>query len=62
MCISTAYKNSESGEVLAEYVASIRLQDNEVIMTDIIGNDTVVEGVLKSADLSKGILVIEQQN
>lgn len=62
MCISTAYKNSEAGEVLAEYVASIKLQDNAVIMTDIIGNDIVVNGVLRSADLSKGVLVIEQQN
>lgn len=62
MCISTAYKDNETGEVLAEYVASIKQQDNSVVMTDITGADIVVEGVLKSADLAKGILIIDQQN
>lgn len=59
MCISTAYKGSESGDVLAEYIASFKQQDGKLILTDIMGKDTEIEGVLKSADLTRGTLVIE---
>lgn len=61
MCISTAYNQSENGEILAEYIASIKQQGNTIIMTDIMGKDTTVQGVLLSADLTRGTLIIKPQ-
>lgn len=60
MCVSTAYKNTESGPVLAEYIAAVKQQEGNVVMTDVMGIQTTVEGVIKSADLTKGVLIIEQ--
>lgn len=59
MCISTAYEGNESGPVLAEYVAAVELQDGKVTMIDIMGKETVVNGSLKSADLTRGLLIVE---
>ncbi|MDR1358931.1 MAG: CooT family nickel-binding protein [Coriobacteriales bacterium] len=59
MCISTAYAHSEKGAVLAQMVASVAQKDGSVIMTDILGKATVVPGSLRSADLTRGVLLIE---
>ncbi|MDR2108528.1 MAG: CooT family nickel-binding protein [Coriobacteriales bacterium] len=59
MCISTAYLGDQSGEVLAEYVASVRQDGESLVLTSVVGADTVVRGSLKLADLTRGILLIE---
>jgi predicted RNA-binding protein len=61
MCISTAYENSETGAVLAEHVAEVSQQSGMVIMTDIMGKETTIQGFLKFADLTHGVLVIEPE-
>lgn len=59
MCISTAYENNESGTVLAENIARVSQQDGAVILIDILGRETKIEGVLKLADLTQGILIVQ---
>lgn len=59
MCISTAYECTEQGPVLAEMVATVSQKEGSVVMTDIMGKDTVIQGALKSADLTRGVLIIE---
>lgn len=59
MCISTAFEGSESGVVLAENVTAISQQGGAIIMTDIMGKSTQVQGTLASADLTRGILIIK---
>ncbi len=59
MCISTAYENKKTGPVLAENIESLSQQDGAVILKDIMGKETVIPGMLKSADLTNGVLIIE---
>jgi predicted RNA-binding protein len=61
MCISTAYENSESGAVLAQNVATIAQERGSIVMTDILGKETVIRGILALADLTRGVLVIEPE-
>jgi len=59
MCLATAFTNNEGVEtVVAEYVARVEFKDGQVILTDILGQQTVVEGTLKNVDLSKNTVEI----
>lgn len=59
MCLAKAFTNKAGVEtVVAEYVAKVEFQDGNVILTDILGQETVVEGVLKNVDLSRNTVEI----
>ena len=59
MCLSTAYQNKkDDGAVLARYVSQVQVQPGKVILTDIVGAETVVEGELSYIDLTGGVVVI----
>ena len=59
MCLATAFTNKEGVEtVVAQHVAKVEFQDGNVILTDILGQETVVEGMLKNVDLSKNTVEI----
>ncbi len=59
MCLATAFTNKEGVEtVVAQYVAKVEFKDGNVILTDILGQETVVEGMLKNVDLSKNTVEI----
>lgn len=59
MCLSTAYKNNkDDSAVLARYVSQVQVQPGKVILTDIVGAETVVEGELSYIDLTGGVVVI----
>ena len=59
MCLSTAYKNNkDDSTVLARYVSQVQVLPGKVILTDIVGTDTVVEGELNYIDLTGGVVVI----
>ena len=60
MCLSTAYLNEKKEEnIAARYVAEVRVEGNELVLTDVMGFETRIPGILKSADLTGGTLVIE---
>lgn len=59
MCLATAFTNKEGVEtVIAQYVARVEFREGNVILTDILGQETVVEGILKNIDLSKNTVEI----
>lgn len=59
MCLATAFTNKKGVEtVVAEYVAKVEFREGKVILTDILGEQTVIDGVLKNVDLSKNTVEI----
>ena len=59
MCLATAMVNKSGSEtVLAKNISTIRVDGTNVIMTDILGEEFVVEGSLLSADLVNGVVRI----
>ena len=60
MCLSTVYKNEKTEDaVAARYVASVEVRGKEVVLTDIIGAETVIEGSLRFVDLTGGTVIIQ---
>ncbi len=59
MCLSTAYRN-EKGEdaVLARYVAQVEVRGKKVLLTDVVGAETEVEGFVSFVDLTGGTVII----
>ena len=60
MCLSNVYKNEKSKEnLLASDVAAIETDGGMITLTDLFGRKTTVEGTLKRADLTGGVVIIE---
>ena len=63
MCLSDVYKNEKSKEnLLASNVAAIETDGDTITLTDLFGRKTTVEGTLKRADLTGGVVIIEIRN
>ena len=63
MCLSNVYKNEKSKEnLLASDVAAIETDGGTITLTDLFGRKTTVEGTLKRADLTGGVVIIEIRN
>ena len=59
MCLSSVYKNEQAKEnLLASDVASIEATDGTVTLTDLFGRTLTVEGTLKRADLTGGVVIL----
>ena len=60
MCLSTVYEERDGRqEKICEFVSGIRADAGRVTLTDIMGNETVVDGKLKTLDFVKNIIIIE---
>ena len=60
MCLSSVYKNEQAKEnLLASDVASIEATDGTVTLTDLFGRTLTVEGTLKRADLTGGVVILQ---
>ena len=61
MCLSTVYKNSRAEEnIVLKHVMRIDCKDGMVICTDLMDRSVAVEGVLESANLVDGYVVIKE--
>ena len=59
MCLATALTNRNGEEtVVAQYVSIVEFRDGKVLLTGIMGEETEVEGILKSVDLTRNIVEI----
>ena len=59
MCLSAVYEVRGGNETLVcEHVSAINIGEGTVTLTDIMGDEMVVTGVLKSIDLAKNIIKI----
>ena len=59
MCLSTVYKNSKTDDaVIMKNVMSIECKDGCVILTDLMDRQISIEGVLESANLVDGFVIV----
>jgi len=60
MCLSAVYEVRGGDErLVCEHAAAMSLDGNIITFTDILGEEIVVTGILKSIDLAKNIIKIE---
>jgi predicted RNA-binding protein len=60
MCLSAVYEIKDGNEKLVcEHTAAIGLDGGMITLTDIMGEEVVITGILKSIDLAKNIIKIE---
>ena len=58
MCLSTAYKTTDPDCILMEYVSRIDVDGDKITLTDVIGEQKVIEGKLVMVDLTGGSVKI----
>lgn len=59
MCLSTAYKNEKKPEnAIASNIMMVDVDGDQVILVDLFGIKTVVEGSLKRANLTDGYIIL----
>jgi len=60
MCLASVYKNEQSKEnLLCSDVSAIEMGEGSVTLTDLFGRRLTVEGTLKRADLTGGVVILE---
>ena len=60
MCLSSVYQNEQAKEnLIASDVASIETAGGTVTLTDLFGRTLTVEGTLKRADLTGGVVILQ---
>ena len=60
MCLSTVYKNSLNPEsILMRNVMTIECREGCVILTDLMDRTVSIEGVLESANLVDGYVIVK---
>ncbi len=60
MCLSSVYRNEKTKDnLLASDVATIEADGGTVTLTDLFGRKLTVEGTLKRADLTGGVVILQ---
>ena len=61
MCLSTVYKvNTQGKEKICEYISKVDTTGNGFAFTDVMGEVTEVKGKLRSVDLVKNEILLEE--
>ena len=61
MCLSTVYKNTKTPEAVAmRNVMAIECKDGNVILTDLMERQVIIRGVLESANLVDGFVIVRE--
>ena len=61
MCLSTVYKNTmEPASILMKNVMSIECKDGQVILTDLLDRQLVIEGTLERTNLVDGYVIVKE--
>ena len=59
MCLSTVYKNEvNDANMLARNVADIKVENGQIIFTDLMGIRTVFDGSLEKIDLMDNYVIV----
>ena len=59
MCLSTVYKNEVSdANMLAKNVADVRIENGQILFTDLMGIRTVFDGTLEKVDLMENYIIV----
>ena len=60
MCLSTVYQNSkDEGSVVMRNVMRIECGEGTVTLTDLMDRTVTIEGVLESANLVDGFVIVK---
>lgn len=60
MCLSTVYKNEVSdANMLAKNIADIKVENGQIIFTDLMGIRTVFDGSLEKVDLMDNYVIVK---
>ena len=60
MCLSTVYKNEvNDANMLAKNVADVRLENGQILFTDLMGIRTVFNGSLEKVDLMDNYIIVK---
>lgn len=59
MCLSTAYRTGDPNSVIMEFVSGINVDGDKITLTDVMGDQTTVEGKLVMVDLTGGVVKID---
>ena len=61
MCLSTVYKNTMTPDAVAmRNVMSIECKDGQVILTDRMERQVVIQGTLERANLVDGFVIVRE--
>ena len=61
MCLSTVYKNTmEEASIVMKNVMRIDCRDGLVILTDLMERQVIIRGVLESANLVDGFVIVRE--
>ena len=61
MCLSTVYKNTLKPEnIMMKNVVRIDCKPGQVIITDLMEHELVIEGTLEMANLVDGVCVVKE--
>ncbi len=59
MCLSTVYKNEvNDANMLAKNVADVRIENGQILFTDLMGIRTVFDGTLEKVDLMDNYIIV----
>lgn len=60
MCLSAVYEIRDGAKrLVCEHVSAVDVRDGSVVATDIMGEEIVITGTLRSIDLVKNVIMIE---
>ena len=60
MCLSSVYQNEQKKEnLLCSDVALIETENGSVTLTDLFGRTLTVEGTIRRADLTGGVVILQ---
>ena len=60
MCLSAVYEVKDGNErLVCDHVTTISLDENTIRLTDLMGEEVILTGFLKSIDLVKNIIKVE---
>ena len=54
MCLATVVNIIQPDSIVLEYVSKIEVNGNQITLTDVMGEQKVVEGTIAMADLTGG--------
>lgn len=59
MCLSSVYRDTITPEnLIMDKVIAAKWQDGKVTLTDLLGRQKVIEGIIAGADLNKNNIII----
>ena len=59
MCLSTVYKNEvNDANMRAKNVADVRIENGQILFTDLMGIRTVFDGTLEKVDLMDNYIIV----